>query len=246
MVDPSLTPDVLITAGAPWKGGLKALLPMGESTLLGQALKAARFLESRIILVGAPSALARQVDVWLPDTGNGADNFLVGLSQVRPGRACLFCCSDLPFVAGPALGRFLAACAGEAVLNYGVTERQAYSQAFPGARRRFVPLREGAYTGAGVLLLQPAGTMSIAATVRRVFHSRKNTVRIAAMLGWRFLVARLTGRNTLSGLERRASEITGVACRAIQAEPCLAYDVDDERDYRYAFTRFPLRPAGGW
>ncbi len=227
-------PQVLITAGAPWKGSLKALLPVAGGTLLDRVLEAARGLGAPVVLVGGPPSYASRVEVWLPDAGGGAENFLQGLTHVRPGSTCLFCPSDLPFVTGAALQAFMMAAEPAAVLNYGVTARQDFLASYPASRRRFVPLREGAYTGAGVLFLQPEGTLAIAETVRRVFASRKNTLRIALMLGWRFLWGRLTGSLTLAGLEARASEVTGVRCRAVPAPACLAYDVDDERDYRYA------------
>lgn len=227
-------PHVLITAGAPWKGSLKALLPVAGGNLLDRVLEAARGLGAPVVLVGGPRSYADRVEVWLPDAGGGAENFLQGLTRVRPGSACLFCASDLPFVTSAALQAFMTAAEPAAVLNYGVTGRQEFLASYPAARRRFVPLREGAYTGAGVFLLQPEGTLAIAETVRRVFASRKNTLRIAWMLGWRFLWGRLTGSLTLTGLEGRASEVTGVRCRAVPAPACLAYDVDDERDYRYA------------
>ncbi|MEW6283987.1 MAG: nucleotidyltransferase family protein [Candidatus Eremiobacterota bacterium] len=236
--------DALITAGSNWRDPVarhagvawRSLAPVGGRPLLRRVVDAVLDCPGvrRLVIVGGPPQMRGLADLWLPDAGGGAANFLAGLSAMGEAAQCLFCSSDLPFLEPQALARFVADSDPEAVVNYSITDRASFEREFPGARRRFVPLREGAYTGGGVLLLRPHGALSIQVTIRRVFEARKNTLRIARMLGLPFLAGRLLGTLTIGSLEERASAVTGVACRAVPSDPRLAFDLDHPEDYAWA------------
>ena len=50
----------------------------------------------------------------------------------------------------------------------------------------------------------------------------------------RWSLRSLTGRATLAGLERRASQLTGANVRTIRmSDAGIAYDIDDLENYRY-------------
>ena len=93
----------------------KALLPWGESDLLGaRARSAARGVtEVRILAGGAPRHLDRGVPVDLdPIAGAGPLGGLLAALEAAQGRAALLLAVDLPLVPAGLLARLVALAAG--------------------------------------------------------------------------------------------------------------------------------------
>lgn len=220
-------------AGTP----LKALVPVGSSTLLERVWQAVAGV-APVVVVG-PEAVRdwgsrRAGDCWVPSGETGTDNILRGLARVPQDRPCLLCASDMAFVDPGAVQAFLAACREEADLHYPLVSQPAMQRAFPGYRRRYVPIREGRFTGGSMVLVRPDALAAARPTIERVFEARKNTLRLALMLGLPFLLGRLLGTLTAAQVEARAYRLVGLRCRAVlDAPPALALDVDSLADYEY-------------
>lgn len=235
----------VILAGAALHGPLaaragttvKALAPVGGRPLL-EAIWEAVESQGPMVVVGPeavrPWATRRPQDRWVPAGATGTDNILNALMRVPPDEPCLLCASDLPFATPEAVADLLRQTSEPADLHYPLVSQPAMAEAFPGYRRRFVPIREGRFTGGSVLQVRPGALLKARATLEAVFEARKNTVRIAAMLGLPFLIRRLLGTLRAADVERQAARIVGLHCRAVlHSPPCLALDVDSVADYEY-------------
>lgn len=228
--------------GTAWK----ALVPVGGTPLLEIAWRAVAPL-APVVVVGPEEVRGwgerRPGDRWVASGPSGTENILRGLAEV-PGGPCLLCASDMPFLDTGAVGSFLEACSAPADLHYPLVSKAEMSRAFPGYRRRYVPIREGWFTGGSAVLVRPAAVVAARATVERVFEARKNTLRLALMLGLPFLVGRLLGTLSVAQVERRAERLVGLRCRAVVDAPAaLALDVDGPSDYEYLLSCGPRNPA---
>lgn len=217
---------------------LKALVPLGSATLLERVWQAVAQV-APVVVVGPEEVrewgARRPGDRWVPAGDTGTENILRGLAEVPQDRPCLLCASDMPFVDAAAVEAFLGACGEPADLHYPLVSQPAMERAFPGYRRRYVPLREGRFTGGSMVLVRPDALATARPTIERVFEARKNTLRLALMLGLPFLVGRLLGTLTAAQVERQALRLVGLRCRAVlEAPPALALDVDSLSDYEYA------------
>lgn len=222
---------------------LKALAPVGSAPLLERVWRAVADV-APVVVVGPEEVrewgTRRPGDRWVPSGASGTENILRGLGEVPQDRPCLLCASDMPFVEAEAVRAFLEACVEGADLHYPLVSKPAMERAFPGYRRRYVPIREGRFTGGSMVLVRPDALAAARPTIERVFEARKNTLRLAAMLGLPFLLGRLLGTLTAAQVERQALRLVGLHCRAVlHAPPALALDVDSLADYDYARQRGP-------
>lgn len=243
-----MTGSVVLLAGGEIRGeladragtSLKALLEIAGLPLLERVWRAVADV-APVVVVG-PEAVRewgtrRPGDRWIAAGPTGTDNLLRGLSEVPQDAPCLLCASDMPFVDPEAVRGFLGACSAPADLHYPLVSQPAMERAFPGYRRRYVPIREGRFTGGSLVLVRPDALIAARPTIERVFEARKNTLRLAAMLGLPFLLGRLLGTLSAGQVERQAARLVGLQCRAVlHAPPALALDVDGPADYEYART----------
>jgi molybdopterin-guanine dinucleotide biosynthesis protein A len=133
----------------------KALLPWGETDLLGHALALLRQVTADVRILSGPEA--RYVDRGVPvetdlmDDGGPLAGVLAGLDAVG-GRAGLFLAIDLPFVSGGLLARLVALADGfDAVVPVSPRGREPlcalYGPACLAPIRRHVAAGEKSMTG---------------------------------------------------------------------------------------------------
>src|SRR5580704_3609913 len=114
---------------------VKALAPWRDGALVDAALTAARAVGAkRIAVVGSEGVLAHcvgRIDEAVDEAPTGEANLRNALATARDD-ALIFLTSDLPFIDGPALERFIAR-AHEADVAMAVAEVDEYARVFPGA-----------------------------------------------------------------------------------------------------------------
>jgi CTP:molybdopterin cytidylyltransferase MocA len=235
--------------------GLKALLPLGEETLLEHTLRALRATGRvrRIVVIGPDELVphAGLADLVLPDAASGARNVLRGLTWLRkangPAEAdrALIVTTDLPFLTPSAVTGFLDACPAELDLCVPVLDRPEFEARFPGSPRRYVRLRDGEWIIGCTLLVNPTALARNREMVERVFAARRSQLGMARLLGAWFTLRFVTKRLGVGQIERKCLDLLGCTGGAIRGcEPEVAFDVDYPDDYRYAVARFQAARAG--
>ncbi|MBI3928183.1 MAG: nucleotidyltransferase family protein [Armatimonadetes bacterium] len=219
----------------------KGMIQVGGTTCLESAVRALRACPriDKVAVVCDPGLRARvehlEVDVWVHERPRGFENFYVAFHYLPRDRPALLCVSDMPFAHLGKLERLLEACDTDAAVHYALTREEDFRRYFPGSSRRFVPMREGRFTAAGIAVVDPVRFPATEDTFRRLFQSRKNTLPMALKLGAGFLLRRVLGTLTIAEVEGRLSDIVEVTLRAV---PCgdahFTFDVDTVADYRYA------------
>ena len=222
-------PDPALPQGVPNKAFVPLCgRPMVEFVL--QALRAATSIR-RIALVGPdplPGSVAAHVDLTIGERGGLLDNVAAGLAAVGGGTPVLAVAADIPLLASGTVDAFVkAASALGAEVVYGVVRREDIRHELPGARKTFVRLREGTFTGGSLILLDPRAFAHARAAIDRAVRARKRPWELARMFGLRTLLGLLTGTLEIPKLERRAFLLTGVRARALICRtPEIALDVD--------------------
>lgn len=226
----------------------KALFPLGDRPLVSYLLTALREAEGvgRIVYVG-PSAPSLEPlhDLVVPGGARLVDSLAAGLGHAAAtgGRKLLLCASDIPWVTGPMIDRFLDRAPTDAALVYPVVPQAAATRDFPDQPRTYVRLSEGRVTGGNLMLLDASLVPRLMPLVDRVYRARKNPFALAAIVGWRTLLALVLGRANLPGLEARVGQLLGARVAALLTDDAaLAADVDELAHVPGTFS--PDLPAG--
>jgi len=225
----------------------KAYLPIGGITMLERVLRALRASHSigRIRCVTQPNAFAGMFgqdrsfcdDVIAPGI-DLIDSMLAGFAGLSPTQMVLVAATDIPLVTARAIDAFAAAARQlDCDLGYGCIRRIAHAAAYPTIRHTWVRLREGTFCGAGVSVIRAGAAVHVASILRDFAAARKSPLRLASLFSPFLVVRTALGLVGIAELERRASDLTGVACRAIPSdEPELGVNVDQLEDL-YAVAR---------
>ena len=234
-------PDAVATAAGV---SHKALAPVAGAPMLErvvESLRAAFPQASLHVSCGEPSllretrTLGRLLEAGAirhhPSAESPAASVLAFLES-RPPTPLLVTTADHPLLS-PALLEHFATRAGSqpADLVVGVVERACFRARFPRARRTFVPLRDGAFTGANLFLLRTPAAARVAGLWTRAERLRKRPWRLVALFGVVTLVRVLLGRVDLAGALSRVSDVAGARVAAVVLPfPEAAVDVDTPAD----------------
>lgn len=231
--------DAAVLAGGGPEPGLpdgvpnKTFLSVAGKLLVERVVEALREVPhvGRLVVVAPPTLPARVAalcDRVVPDRGSLLANVEAAVRSLDGAAWVLFCAGDLPLLTGRAVARFLDACAARpADFYYGVVRKEDLEARFPNARKTFVRVREGSFTGSGLVLARLGVVERLRELLEQAVEARKNPARLASLFGGGYVVKYLTGRLTVADVERRAFELTGLRGAAVVCpDPEVALDVD--------------------
>ncbi|MCL6473979.1 MAG: NTP transferase domain-containing protein [Firmicutes bacterium] len=227
---------------------IKALLKTGRRALLEIVLDAVRAtgLAERTVIVGSAELqhwLNPPHETLVPELSEAHENLIAGLEAVKEYPRALYLTSDLPFVTADAIKRFVDACPPDAQLCYAIARREAFDARFPDSPSTYARLRDGEFVAGCAMMVEPAALLARAEWIRQVAQRRKSLWRLALLAGWHVLWKYATRQLRVADVERRAEQLLGMRCRAVECDPELAYDIDTPQEYEYAW-RFANDRAG--
>ena len=225
---------------------VKALAPLGGTTLLDLAIDAARGAGAeRIAVVGGDAVRARcggHIDRIIDASRDGGENALRALASWQTG-PLLYMTSDLPFVTARAVREFVDRSAPFA-LTMPLADADAYEARFPHAPEHVVELGRERVANGNIFFIAPAALEPLRHWAVRFFQARKSKLAMARMLGPALLLRFLLRQLTIGAIERRAARGLGVSVSAIRgADPGICYDVDTLEEYTYALEHLRVREA---
>lgn len=228
---------------------IKALLPIGDETILARTIQMLRSLDciGRIVVIG-PNELkkdAKKAHALIAEGQSGPDNIFRGLewlqnnasstNRVLDSRArVLVITTDLPFVSSQSVLHFLESCPEDADICMPIVGRQAFDARFPDAPGVWVRLHDGEWTLGCAFLLRVEALTKSRPHIERIFDARKSQMQMAKLLGPIFIARLLTKRLTVAHIKERCERVLDCRGAVIQnAAPELAFDIDDAPEYRY-------------
>jgi hypothetical protein len=222
-----------ITQGRP-----KALIPILGRPMVAYVLDAllASGRVDQLVVAGLPQDSGADlpgVTAYLPPQAGMLENVEAGLAWLRRtnGHAeyAALCSSDIPLITPEAIAYVLDAPAQHPGydLYYTVVEKSVMEARFPGSRRTYARIKEGAFSGGDLNVLR----INLAETRRdlwqKLIAARKSPLRQAELIGLWPLVKFVTRRFTIADAERLAVQVGGMRGRVvISPYPELAMDVD--------------------
>lgn len=249
--------DAIVLAGGGPEPGLdpalpnKAFLEVAGRPLLAYVLDALRGVPgiTRIAVVGPPAAVrAVAPDVLAVPERDGSimDNIVRAVDALTARDPVLVVASDIPLLTPRAVEDFVAACAKDSAdFYYAIVPQEAVERQYPGARKTFVRVTEGTFTGGSVMLLNPAVIDRVRVFVERVIAARKKPWLLAQLFGWSIVMKFASGRLSIGEMEARVTELLGITARAVvAADPGLALDADMGKPENLELMRRALERHG--
>jgi len=186
------------------------------------------------IVVGGPATLGeRHVEAG----ENFIESLAAGLAEVLSDRFLLVT-ADLPFLTSEAVDDFIARCSPGTMLTYPIVDADVAAEKYPGMKRTVVALREGAFTGGNLAVIDSALMRRSLPIMRRAYAYRKSPLKLAAMVGFgtlaRLALARVFPKSLrISSLERAVSRFLDGPVVAIPTRyPEIGADIDNLEQYR--------------
>ncbi len=153
--------------------------------------------------------------------------------KLAKSRPFLLVSADIPLLRASAVEYFWQSAQRErADLAYPIVRRQQIEEQYPHARRTYVHLADGTFTGGNLLYVGAGASESLLSVAKRIFAVRKKPWRIARLFGIRFCLGFLLRKLSSADIEQHLTELWGRRCRAlIMPHAELAMDVDKLSDY---------------
>ncbi|MDR5682891.1 MAG: nucleotidyltransferase family protein [Armatimonadota bacterium] len=249
--------DAVVMAGGGREDALpegvanKAFLPVGSRPMVEWVLRALRAAPEvrRIGLVAPaplPDAVASLCDRWIPERGELIHNVVEGLAAFPEAEWILLCGGDLPLLTPAAVSAFVAAALDRGGdFGYGIVRREEVESKFPGARKTFVRVREGSFTGGSLIVVRPSAVTRIRPLIEQAIEARKNPAKLASLFGAKYVMKYAMGQLSVADVERRLHELTGLRGHAVVcAYPEIALDVDVGKPDNLAVAESVLAAGG--
>jgi hypothetical protein len=190
----------------------------------------------RIVVVGLPPEHATAlpgVTAYLPPQIGMLENIETGLNWLRriEGHSAytIVASSDIPLLT-PEIVNFVSDAALRQPgydLYYTVVAKAVMEARFPGSRRTYARIKEGAFTGGDLNVLRVDVVETRRDLWQKLIAARKSPLRQAELIGFWPLVKFITRRFTIADAERLAVQVGGMRGRVIISPyPELAMDVD--------------------
>lgn len=199
------------------------------------SLKKSNYID-RILVVGNQECLqpiiGTEVEDILQQESSMMDNLLKGLTFLKEENQVLILTCDIPLIHRKVVDHFIeAALQTEADIYYPIVEKSRCTSYYPDARRTYVTLRDGIFTGGNMVLLSPHVVDKIKATAELLIKYRKNPIQMSRVLGFKFTIKLLMKKLTIKELETHIRKRFGIQVKAIiSQDPEIANDIDKIED----------------
>ncbi len=153
--------------------------------------------------------------------------------------------SDAPMISAQAIDDFVKRCESDpADLYYTIIPKTVCEMAFPGSKRTYFRLKEGAFTGGNVHMIKKSTFVNNLSLEEQIFAMRKKPISLIRMLGVSFVLKFARGRLSITSVEEKAGAAFHAEVRAIiTTYPELGVDVDKPEDLELAEAF--LKPSNG-
>ncbi|MBU4556835.1 MAG: nucleotidyltransferase family protein [Actinobacteria bacterium] len=238
-----MTVDAVVLAGGDGavidpQSRFKGLLPIAGRPMVAWVVDALRASENVAeIAVVVPSAedlgaWVDSVDKLVVADGDFLENVLAGVGAFRNDRPTLVVTGDIPALTPEAVDDFvLRSIATGAEFTYPLIRKSDMLEQFPGSVRTFVKLIDAEVTGGNMMLVNPYLVAQNKSIGQKLFDTRKSAIKMARVIGFRFVLKLALGRLEVQEVEAKLAELLGGPSAAIYTPfASIGADVDKPAD----------------
>ena len=220
----------------------KALFPLNGKKMIDYVIEALKNIEGvkRIVVVGPRqqliSSLTNDGVEVLDSSGGIMENLRAGVVHLATGESLLVCSCDIPFITSEAINDFISQARDiKADLCYPIIEKSVNEKKFPEARRTYVKIREGTFTGGNIFYVNPEAVERGFDLADRLLKERKKPMKMAWILGPGFLCRLALGILSVDNIEKKVSKLLNIKAKAVISRYAeIGNDVDRPDDVAFA------------
>ena len=217
---------------------IKGLVPVAGKPMVEwvvDALRAAELVAQIAVVVPTAENLGAWVnkaDKIVVSDGRFVDNGIAGVNSFRNDRCVLVTTGDLPALTPEAVDDFITQSVDrDADFSYPLVRKEDMLTQFPGSERTFVKISGGPVTGGNMMVLSPKLVVEAREIGQRFFDTRKSPLKMARVVGFKFMYKMATGRLDPADVEAKLGELLGGTCAAIYTRHAsIGADVDKPID----------------
>lgn len=231
---------------------IKGIVPIAGKPMVEwvvDAMRASETIAEVAVVVPTAEGLgawADKVDKLVISDGSFIDNLAAGVGSFRNDRSVLVTTGDLPALTPEAIDDFVVrSLSAGADFSYPLIPKAEMEKQFPGSQRTYIKLVTGAITGGNMMVLSPSLVERNREIGQQLFDTRKSPVRMARVIGLKFILKLLTGKLDPTDVEMKMGELLGGSCAAITtAHASIGADVDKPVDVIVAERVLFMRQEG--
>ncbi len=229
---------------------IKGLVPVAGKPMVEwvvDALRAAELVEQIAVVVPTAENLGAWVnkaDKIVVSDGRFVDNGIAGVNSFRNDRSVLVTTGDLPALTPEAVDDFISQSLGRnSDFSYPLVRKEDMLAQFPGSERTFVKIAGGRVTGGNMMVLSPQLVEQAGEIGQRFFDTRKSPLKMARVVGLRFMYKMAVGTLDPADVEAKLGELLGGTCAAIYTPPCFDWRRCRQARRRRRLRKSPVRAA---
>lgn len=190
----------------------------------------------RIFIVGPRAELSHcnfpENSILIQGGKSLLETIQIGMAAVDQAKKTLVLTCDIPLITEAAVRHFLQSCQkNEADFYYPIVEKECSEHCYPGNERTYVRLKEGAFTGGNIFLVNPRIVPACLKQAEYILENRKKPFKLCQFLGILFVLQFLFGKLKLKTVERRVSQLLHIRGAVIQSPFAeVGLDVDKPSD----------------
>ncbi|MCB8985424.1 MAG: NTP transferase domain-containing protein [Ardenticatenaceae bacterium] len=237
-------PMYALTQGQP-----KALLPMGDRTMLERvvdAVQGSQYVENVVVVgLGSDMGMTFQRPVThLPDHGSLVGNIVAGVNWVRERqpdtKMVLGASADVPLLTSQMVDTLVEMCRPfDASVYYTYVTRQTMETRFPHSNRTFVKLKGIEIAGGDLGLMNPTVIDNNEELFTALSNARKHAWKIARVVGIGLLLKFLFRRLGPKEIETEAFRVVGAPVKTINL-PYAEMAMDADKPHQVEMLRAEL------
>lgn len=210
----------------------KAYLPINGKPMAQYVLDVLQQIPQlkRVIAVIPPNGAPWPGAVSIPGGDSIIQSISNGFEQISPEtEMALLATCDLPVLTKESVEDFMnqvEQC--NPGLGFGFVSKEDSEAKFPGVPHTYLKVKEGTFCGSGLIAIQPKAFPMLRSFAAEATENRKNLVKIAKILGVKFMTKLLMKTLTLEEAEARAGELLTMPAKGIRSRfPEIAFNVDN-------------------
>lgn len=201
-----------------------------------EALEQVKDIE-RIVIAG-PSGMLEKMKKKYPrmeyveETGQISSNILAGYQQLKNKKYFLVVTGDIPLLSAEAVKDFIAKCQPlKKDFYYSIIRKEVSESKYPEARRTFVKLAEGVFTGGNIFLVNGDVFEGALPKINEFILLRKSPLKMIHKLGPKILIKFFFKKLSILDLEKKFQQIIGVHGKSVISQyPEIGADIDKPED----------------